>query len=154
MHEGAREEFTDIRVDSRGAWFTGEKKIINEEVLRFFRANLYRDKKGIYVFNEFRGFKEKGYIKVEGPVMMVEQISSGSLILSDGTRLSLDAAELAVDASGVPYVKIERLGAWAGFPARSAHAFASGLQEQGKEFFWQGRRVVEYQQIPWVFHEN
>ncbi len=153
MHAGAREEFTDIRVDGRGVWYTGNRQIVNEEVLRFFRANLYRDEKGIYIFNEFRGFREKGYIRVEGPVMMVEQITGDNLVLSNGRSLSLDSAVLAVDGSGLPYVKIAGLGAWAGFPARSTHVFADGLQEKGGEFFWRGKKVIAYERMPWLCDE-
>ena len=36
-----------------------------------FQCNLHKDEKGIYIFNRFGKFSEKGYIKINGPVMPV-----------------------------------------------------------------------------------
>jgi hypothetical protein len=89
VHESAREEFTNIRVNREGRWFTGPKEIINFKVISHFKQNLFRDAKGIYIYQTFRQFAEKGYITVEGPLLSVFRIDGDRLIFD-----SLDAVPL------------------------------------------------------------
>ena len=60
----SRDVQTEIHVDHDGHWCNGESRIINDGILSFFRANLYRWADDRYfIFNEFRGMSEKGWLR-------------------------------------------------------------------------------------------
>ena len=142
VHESAREEFTNIRVTREGRWFTGPKEIINFKVISHFKQNLFRDAKGIYIYQTFRQFAEKGYITVEGPLLSVFRLEGETMFFD-----SLDAMPLAEvhvvlnSADAAPYVQYPRLGCFANVPAGVAPYFSDLLEEQGDSITFCGKPV-------------
>ena len=82
-----REEYTDINIRENGEWYTGNRKIINTNVLDYFQSNLHRDEKGIYIFNRFGEFSEKGYVKIKGPVMPVIDLDQDRFLLKGDKKI-------------------------------------------------------------------
>ena len=146
-----REEFTDIRVDKSGRWFTGSKQIINAQVLKYFRANLQHDDKGVFIWNIFGKFREKGYIKVEGPVFSVSAILDKTFHLNNGQSYSHDSVQLVMTPQEEPLLAVKALGVWAGFPSRVANEFAEYLTEKEGQFFFKGQPVETREINSWVF---
>jgi hypothetical protein len=71
----------DIRVTEEDRWKAGKETIINDEVLKYFKANLGRDERGYFIENRWGDLTEKGYLReVRGfPLLAVELSCEGSL---------------------------------------------------------------------------
>lgn len=144
-----REEFTDIKVDARGRWFTGRKPIINKGVIAYFQQNLHRDDKGIYVFNRFGPFSEKGYIKVEGPVKMVYRVNDDHFLLLSGEVINFSDAGLVMNSEHRPLLRLSELQAWAGFDWNTTTQFIDDLSEEGDDLLWRGEVIRVVDEIIW-----
>lgn len=149
MHENAREEFTSIRIAADGSWYAKDKKIINPDVLNYFRKNLYRDEKGVYIYNEFRNLKEKGYISVEGPVDFVKDYDGKFFYLSSGMKIAVEEAILARMGEQV-YLFIPSLKAWAFFTQKIFLSLIDYLEEKNGELYFFGKKVAFYENMKWV----
>ncbi|AFM13251.1 hypothetical protein [Turneriella parva] len=141
-HETAREEFTNIRVARDGRWFTGAKEIINFKVISHFKQNLFRDAKGVYIYQTFRQFAEKGYITVEGPLLSVFRIDGDTLIFDSLDAVPLDELRVVLNSDDEsPYIYYDRLGCYANVPAGVAPYFSERLEQQGDLFTFCGKPV-------------
>lgn len=150
-HKNAREEFTNIRVTRDSRWFTGPKEIINYKVISHFKQHLFRDAKGIYIYQTFRQFAEKGYISVEGPLLAVFRVESDRLILDSLDEIPLSETELLLNSEDQAlYIKYPRLGCYATVPAAVAPDFSALLTETGDEVQFQGRPITALQIERWV----
>jgi hypothetical protein len=142
VHESAREEFTNIRVSREGRWFTGEKEIINFKVISHFKQNLHRDANGIYIYQTFREFAEKGYITVAGPLLSLFRIDGDRLIFDSLDELPLAQITVVLNSDdGAPYIWYPRIGCYASVPAGVSPYFAELLEEVGDRFAFCGRPV-------------
>ncbi len=142
QHSSAREEFTNIRVTREGRWFTGPKEIINFKVISHFKQSLFRDAKGIYIYQTFRQFAEKGYITVEGPLLSIFRIDGSQLILDSLDELPVVEAEIVLNSDDeAPYVWYPRLGCYANVPAGVAPYFSELLEENEDSFTFYGKPV-------------
>ena len=146
-----REEYTNILIDRSGHWYTGDKQIINDHVLHYFRENLQHDEKGVFIWNVFGKFKEKGYIKVHGPVFSVIAINEDGFHINNGHQYSFDQVRLVVDEKLNPFLALNKLGVWAIFPSKVANEFGVLLEEKNGDFYFKGK-IVETQEITeWIF---
>ena len=156
-HSHAREEFTNIRVTRDSRWFTGPKEIINFKVISHFKQNLFRDEKGIYIYQEFRQFAEKGYITVEGPLLAVFRVDDEKLTFDSLDEIPLNSVDVILNTDDETlYVYYPRLGCYATIPAGVVPYFSQHLHESadGKHTFcgkpvalqaisnWAAREVV------------
>lgn len=142
QHESAREEFTNIRVTREGRWFTGDKEIINYKVISHFKQNLFRDAKGIYIYQTFRQFAEKGYITVDGPLLSVFRIDGATLIFDSLDAVPLENLTVVLNSDDeAPYIYYDRLGCYANVPAGVAPYFSALLEENEDVFTFCGRPV-------------
>lgn len=153
-HSTAREEFTNIRVtrDGRGGsrWFTGPKEIINFKVISYFKQHLFRDAKGIYIYQTFRQFSEKGYITVEGPLLEVFRIDAGKITLDSLDELPLSEARVVLNTDDdALYVHYARLGCYAVVSNSVAPDFADHLKEADGDFHFQGSPVTREKITRW-----
>ena len=144
-----REEFTHINVRSNGQWYNDDKLIINENVLTYFKSNLKRDDKGIYVHNTFGEFSEKGYIQVKGPIVNVIEITNQSFILENGQALSRKEVILVLDNRSVPFIYLVDFKAWAGFTKSAMVAFSEDIEERNGELFLQDKVIKQIADIDW-----
>ena len=144
-----REEFTRIRVDPSGKWYTGNLRIKNEKVLGFFKKNLHRDEKGIYIYNTFGEFSEKGYIKVGGPLLKVVELDQNQFTLENGEIILSTNSEIISDEGLTPYLRIPSLGAWASLSSYAAVKFGEFTHESGEGFFFQRIKIKMCRDIEW-----
>lgn len=141
-HSKAREEFTNIRVTRQSHWFTGPKEIINYKVISHFKQNLFRDAKGIYIYQSFREFAEKGYITVEGPLLAVFRVDDQKIILDSLDEISSAEAEVIQNSEDEAlYVFYPRLGCYASVPAGVVPYFSAFLQETADGFTFLGNKI-------------
>jgi len=142
IHAGAREEFTNILVNREGRWFTGPKEIINEKVISHFKQNLFRDAKGIYIYQTFKQFSEKGYITVGGPLLEVFRTDAEKITLDSLDIIPLASAQVILNQEDEAlYVRYDRLGCYAAVAAAAAPDFSAFLEDNGETRF-AGRPVV------------
>jgi hypothetical protein len=142
VHEAAREEFTNIRVTRDGRWFTGSKEIVNYKVISHFKQHLFRDEKGIYIYQTFRQFAEKGYITVEGPLLSVFRADREKLTFDSLDTLPVAEAQLVQNSEDdALYVYYPRLGCYASVPAAVSPDFALLLSEEGERILFCGRPI-------------
>lgn len=150
-HSSAREEFTNIRVTREGRWFTGAKEIVNWKVVSHFKQHLFRDEKGIYIYQTFRQFSEKGYITVEGPLLAVFRVEPEKMVLDSLDELVEDEVGVVVNAEDdLPYVFYPRLGCYASVPAAVAPSFSEIMTETPAGFKVYGRLAKRDAITTWV----
>lgn len=149
-HKNAREEFTNIRVTREGRWFTGPKEIINYKVISHFKQHLFRDSKGIYIYQTFRQFAEKGYITVEGPLLSVFRADHEQLTFDSLDTLTLADAQVVQNSDDEAlYVYYPRLACYASVPASVSPDFAKLLSEEGEQILFCGRPIKVQQITTW-----
>jgi hypothetical protein len=142
VHDAAREEFTNIRVTRDGRWFTGSKEIVNYKVVSHFKQHLFRDEKGIYIYQTFRQFAEKGYITVEGPLLSVFRADREKLTFDSLDTLPVAEAQVVQNSEDdALYVYYPRLGCYASVPAAVSPDFALLLSEEGERILFCGRPI-------------
>ena len=151
-----REEFTDIRISRTGKWYTRSLPIQNNKILQYFKSNLRRDEKGIYIHNTFGEFSEKGYIQVEGPLLKVLDINSNGFTLENKEFIANEKVKLILDGQMIPYLYIPQLKAWAIFSKEAALPLADSLEisredseDSQENFLWKGNKVSVHQDISW-----
>lgn len=143
-HSNAREEFTNIRITRASRWFTGEKEIINHKVISHFKQNLFRDGKGIYIYQTFREFAEKGYITVEGPLLSVFRVDEQKIIFDSLDEIALSDADVVQNSEDEAlYVFYPRLGCYASVPAGVVPYFSAHLKETADGFTFFGKIIGE-----------
>jgi hypothetical protein len=141
-HAHARSEHTNIRVSLEGRWFTGTKEIVNDKVISHFKQSLFRDDTGIYIYQTFRQFAEKGYITVEGPLLSVFRIDAENVTFDSLDTLPMREAEVCIDeADGNPYLFFPRLQCYASIGAGVSPYFSEFLEESGDGFTFCGKPV-------------
>lgn len=141
-HENAREEFTNIRVTRESRWFTGPKEIINDKVISHFKQSLFRDSKGVYIYQTFREFAEKGYITVEGPLLAVFRLDAGNMILDSMDEIALTEVDVVLNTDDESlYVHYPRLDCYAAIPAGVVPYFSEYLTETGDGILFCGREI-------------
>jgi len=149
-HSHAREEFTNIRVSRERRWFTGVKEIINYKVISHFKQNLFRDSKGIYIYQTFGKFSEKGYITVEGPLLTVFRVDSKKLVFDSLDEIVAADADLFINADDEAlYVFYPRLGCYAAVPASVAPDFAALIEDNAEGVLYFGRLLSRRKIISW-----
>lgn len=150
MHETAREEFTNIRVTREGRWFTGNKEIVNWKVIAHFKQHLFRDEKGIYIYQTFKQFSEKGYITVEGPLLSVFRADHEKLTFDSLDTLPASEARVVQNSDDdALYVFYPRLGCYASVPAAVSPDFAQLLTEDGEHIMFCGRPIERQKIVEW-----
>jgi len=150
-HSGAREEFTNIRVTRESRWFTGAKEIINYKVISHFKQHLFRDEKGIYIYQTFREFAEKGYINVEGPLLSVFRADAEKITFDSLDELPVEDAHVVQnDDDDALYVVYPRLGCYASVTAAVAPAFAELIREDGDSFLFCGKPISHKRIQTWT----
>ncbi len=144
-----REEFTDIRIEPDGNWYAKNIRIKNKKILHYFKCNLHRDKKGIYIFNQFGQFSEKAYIKINGPLLFVTDISSGRFILENGNFVQKSKASIVLSKEMLLYLNLTELNAYAVFDLRTSEKFSDMLKESKENFFWGDKKIPILDNIQW-----
>ena len=144
-----REEFTDIRIHEDGTWFTNTLRIHNKQILKYFKKSLHRDHKGIYILNTFGSLQEKGYIKVNGPLLFVDQIINNHFILENDEFISFEQANIIIDENMIPYLKINSLNTYAGFNKNLVEKISSLIEIQNDNFLFMGKEIPQIKNINW-----
>ncbi len=97
----------DLIIDETGDWYFESNKIINLDVLRYFKQQLNRDTEGYYIYNSFRNFSEKAYIqKLKTFPLFVTSIEiiaslkdcSLHIVLDSGKKLTIPVTSLYIDS--------------------------------------------------------
>ena len=145
-----REEFTDINVDSKGDWFTKDRLITNEKVLAYFKDNLHYDEKGLYIFNRFGRFSEKGYIKVNGPVLKVIRVYEEIFLLENGLQVPIKDVRLVFNAELHPYLYLSSFKAWASFSRQGYLQLGDHIKEIDDNFFFENKALEIVNSIDWA----
>lgn len=154
-HSSAREEFTNIRITrgrgtSAGRWFTGSKEIVNYKVISHFKQNLFRDEKGIYIYQTFKQFSEKGYITVEGPLLEVFRVDRDKITFDSLDEMPTATAEVVMNEDDeAAYVYYPRLGCYAVVAASASPDFSTLLSEEGDVFLFCGRPLRRQKITAW-----
>lgn len=149
-HSQAREENTSIRITREGHWFTGDKKIVNYRVVSHFKQSLFRDAKGIYVYQTFRQFAEKGYIAVQGPLLSVFRVDQNEIMLDSLDTLPTATVKIYQNTEDEAlYLYYERLGCYASIPAAVAPAFGELLSEDKGVVYFNDKPVTSMAIIAW-----
>ena len=151
MSDSARNIISDIRVDAFGDWYSGANKIINSQVLAFFKKNLYYDINGIFIFNVFGSQSEKAYIKVQGPVLKVTAITDAQFVLDSDEKLDIAKKELAMDHNENIYIVVDRLKAWALFTREAKSELGGRLTRINNTYYWNNIPIRTIKEIPWFF---
>lgn len=135
-HSSAREEFTNIRVTREGKWFTGVKEIVNWKVISHFKQHLFRDEKGIYIYQTFRQFSEKGYIQISGPLLTVFRVDAENITFDSLDTLPIAEVRVVQNTEDdALYVFYPRLGCYASVTASVAPDFAALLEGEEDPHF-------------------
>ncbi len=149
-HSHAREENTNIHITREGHWFTGDKKIVNFRVVSHFKQSLFRDAKGIYVYQTFRQFAEKGYITVKGPLLHVFRIDRNEIMLDSLDTLPTASAKIYQNTEDEAlYLYYERLDCYASIPAAVAPALGELLSEDNGVVYFNGKPVASTAITAW-----
>jgi hypothetical protein len=141
---------TTIHIQSDGIWTNQEEPIINEHILFFFKKNLQRDDKGIYIHNEYGSFEEKAYIQVEGPVMKVVKVWDHQLILETGDVIEEENSRIVVNPENRFFLNIPKLGLWSIFSRQAIIDISPELVENTQGLFWKKRQVEKLGNLAWI----
>lgn len=141
-NSSVRIEFTNIRIEPDGKWFTGDKQIINENVIRYFRENLFRDNQGVYIMHRFRELAEKGYIMVNGPVDFVFRVEENAFLLLSGRTVPFSNARIFSDAHGRPYLFIKNLRLFAGFTNAVSSQLSQVIEEEDGDMVFLRNKIA------------
>ncbi|MDF3818906.1 hypothetical protein P3G55_03285 [Leptospira sp. 96542] len=57
---------SEIHITPDDKWMFRGMEIDKEEILKYFRANLHGDSKGVYIENTFGELSENGYLRIDG----------------------------------------------------------------------------------------
>jgi len=99
----ARKFFSEITINPRDEWVFRGNEIHQEEILKYFRANLKEDSDGVYIKNVFGELEENGYIESNGYPLHIVRVSEegGTLFFSTDADLTLewDDVQLFTDLS-------------------------------------------------------
>jgi hypothetical protein len=151
MADAPRSIISDISVDRTGDWYSGKSKIINTNVLAFFKKNLFCDINGIFIYNQLGSKSEKAYIKVSGPVLKVVALVDGQFMLDTEERVDAAKKELAMDIDERIYIVIDRLKAWAVFTREAMAELGDRLVRKNNTYFWNDKPIRVLKEIPWFF---
>ena len=144
-----RIEATGIQVREDGRWYRKDIPIQNRKVLSYFKNNLHRDPKGIFIFNTFKEFAEKGYINIHGPVLKVTDIKTNLFLLETGEAIHRNKARLMMNQKMTLFLKIPRLGAWAVFSRELSDRLAEMIEMVGEKYIWDGKEIKIATKIKW-----
>ncbi|WP_411823503.1 hypothetical protein [Leptospira sp. 'Mane'] len=95
---------SEIAVDAHDRWIFRETEITQEDILKYFRANLHQNEKGVYIENVFGELKENGYLAIHGfPCHITKVISEDSKLqfhADDGKVFSFSEIEIYQTPNG------------------------------------------------------
>lgn len=123
-----------IRVDKSGQWYFQDSLLINDDVIKYFRANLHKDAEGYYILNHFRELEEKAYLEsVIGDVIHVvgiqKRTSDWIAILDSGEELSIKESHLRIVSDQAVYLDIVDRGIAARFSPLSMASLMDYITE-------------------------
>ncbi len=118
-----------------GGWVFREMEITNPQILSFFKANLHRDDNGIYILNRYKDQTEKGYVDVNGPVVLVVSIEGNRVQTETGEEFSIINSVVHIWNDRIFFL-IPRLGAWAMANRSMFLQIASDLEETDDGFLF------------------
>ncbi|XDD49196.1 hypothetical protein AB3N59_12310 [Leptospira sp. WS92.C1] len=100
---------SEIYVDSKDRWIFRGNRIVQKEVLTYFRKNLREDDLGIFIDNHFGEFSENGYLELDGyPIHLTSCKEDGdTLFFLSETEESFSINDLifATDADGCLFAR-------------------------------------------------
>ena len=150
IEEGTpRIEFTDIQVRENGKWYTKNIPIQNKKILEYFKKNLHRDEKGIYIFNTFGQFSEKGYIKANGPILKVTDIKKDAFTLETGEEIKKIEAKILLGHKMTPFLEVPRLKTWAVFSRELSDILGDIIEISGDKYIWRGEEIPVVETVEW-----
>ena len=141
--------FTDIQVKEDGRWYSKNILIQNLRILSYFKKNLHRDQKGIFIFNTFKELSEKGYMVIRGPVLKVTDIEKNLFLLETGETIHKNKAKLVLSQKMTLLLKIPRLRAWAFFSKELSDSLAEMIEISGEKYFWNRKEIKVVPKIKW-----
>ena len=148
--QNARVEQTGILIDDKGDWFSKDKKkIINTEILTYFKKNLHRDDSGVFIFNEFGKLAEKGYIVIEGPPLMVVSFDHENIFLDNGEKQNIVETSFFWGPGDRPLIIYNPLNVWAGFQRQAYQNLATRLHERGTVIHFEEKNIHILTSIDW-----
>ena len=137
-----------IKINTRGEWFANNVIIINKDILNYYKQNLHKDQKGIYILNRFHSLEEKVYLHIEGPLLKVLKIKKNKLLLENREEIDADDAHL-VEFHTKIYLKIPTLECWAAFSRQALFDLSELLENAGETYFWNKKTIQHVPAIKW-----
>ncbi|MBM9576504.1 hypothetical protein JWG45_04980 [Leptospira sp. 201903070] len=140
---------SEIYVDSEDRWIFNGNRIIQKEVLNYFRKNLREDEFGIFIDNRFGELSENGYLELEGyPIHLTScKKSGGTLVFLSETEVIFSLGELsfALDVNGCLFARTANNRKLKFRPDRNCLSDLSVFLEETKdgiEIHFQGVRIA------------
>ena len=101
--------FSEIEVKPSGNWFYKGNKIVQREVLDYFKKNLFEDEKGAYIKNTFHNLTEFAYINLEGYALhitdFIEDKTNYFFICETKEKLNILSLNFFLDSNQVLFVQ-------------------------------------------------
>ncbi|AOP33515.1 hypothetical protein A0128_06450 [Leptospira tipperaryensis] len=139
---------SEIYVDSEDRWVFNGNRIIQKEVLTYFRKNLREDEFGIFIDNRFGELSENGYVELDGyPIHLTSCKESGStLVFLSESEITFSLRELvfALDVDGCLFARTSKNQKLKFRPDRNCLSDLSPFLEEtenGIEIRFQGERI-------------
>ncbi|RHX85671.1 hypothetical protein [Leptospira stimsonii] len=100
---------SEIYVDAEDRWIFNGNRIIQKEVLTYFRKNLREDEFGVYIDNRFGELSENGYVELNGyPIHLTScREVDGTLVFHSEADLNFSLKNLSffLDAKGCLFAR-------------------------------------------------
>ena len=147
-----REEYTDIRIDKNGVWYTKDQPIVNKKVLFYFKNNLKRDSNGIYIKNKFKNLYEKGYIIVRGPLLFGVRLDlkNKTCLTEINSVLCLKKTNIVSLANGRVYIFLSYLKAWLVLNRSTTLEMLYSLHTKDNTLVWDDIKIPIQKTISWA----
>lgn len=146
-----REEFTNINIHSNGDWYTKDKKIINPQILKYFKSSLCHDNQGIYILNQFGLLSEKGYINVNGPLVFITHLDQKKFYSEINQAIPFSSITHILEYKNILYIPLPILHGYAQISRKIYLEMINLVVENMSQFFFDNIPIQQYKIIDWSY---
>ncbi|MBM9500217.1 hypothetical protein JWG44_08140 [Leptospira sp. 201903071] len=139
---------SEIYVDSEDRWIFNGNRIVQKEVLNYFRKNLREDEFGIFIDNRFGELSENGYLELDGyPIHLTSCKESDHTLVflsESDVSFSLENLFFALDTKGFLFARTAENHKLKFRPDRNCLSDLSVFLEETKngiEIHFHGKRI-------------
>ncbi|RHX86149.1 hypothetical protein [Leptospira stimsonii] len=140
---------SEIYVDAEDRWIFNGNRIIQKEVLSYFRKNLHEDEFGVFIDNRFGELSENGYVELNGyPIHLTScrEVDGTLVFLSESdTVFSLKDLLFFLDAEGCLFARTSKNHKLKFRPDRNCLSELSPFLEEsenGFEIHFRGEKIA------------